>query len=81
MSSFQHMYVMVHVTVVKMCSNCSLQVLQKHCEETWSALTKKSEEDKYKSLVKSEAQHGDIQSVIDVLKECWNSVHVFWYVL
>jgi hypothetical protein len=78
-SSVQHMYVMVHVTVLVRCSNSSLQVLQKHCEETGSALTKKSEEEK--SLVKNKAQHGDIQSVVDVLKECWNSVHFFWYVL
>jgi len=73
------MYVMAHVTVVVRCSNYSLQILQKHCEVTGSALAKKSKEEK--SLVKNEAQHGDIQSVIDVLKECWNSVHFFWYVL
>jgi hypothetical protein len=79
MYSVQHMYVMVPVTVLIRCSNSSLQVLQKHCEETWLALTKKSKEEKPK--VKNEAQHGDIQSVIDALKECWNSVHFFWYVL
>lgn len=78
-SSVQYMYVMVYVTVLVRCSNSSLQVLQKHCEETGSALMKKSKEEK--SLVKNDAQHGDIQSVIDVLKECWNSVHFFWYVL
>jgi len=79
MSSLQHMYVMVHVTILVRCSNSSLQVLQKHCEETCSALTEKSKEEK--PLVKNETQHGDIQSVIDALKECWNSVHFFWYVL
>jgi ribosomal protein L37E len=73
------MYVMVHVTVLVRCGNSSLQVLQKYCEETGLALTKKSKEEK--SLVKNEAQHGDIQSVMDVLKECWNSVHFFWCVL
>jgi len=78
-SSVQHMYVVVNMTVLVRCSNSSLQVLQKHCEETGSALTKKSEQEK--SLVKNEAQHGDIQSVVDVLKQCWNSVHFFWYVL
>jgi hypothetical protein len=80
MSSLQHMFVMVHVTVLVRCSN-SLQVLQKRCEEPWSALMEKSNEEKYKSLVKNKAQHGDIQSVIDILKECWNSIHFFWYVL
>lgn len=81
MSSPQHVFVMVHMTVLVRCGNSSLQVLQKQCEETRSALMKKSDEEKYKSLVKNKAQHGDIQSVIDVLKECWNSVHFFWYVL
>jgi hypothetical protein len=75
------MFVMVHVTILLRCSNYSLQVLQKHCEETWSALTEKSNEEKYKSLVKNKAQPGDIQSVIDILKECCNSIHFFWYVL
>jgi hypothetical protein len=78
-SSLQHMYVTVDVTVLVRCSNSPLQVLQKHCEETGSAVMKKNEEEK--SLVKNEAQHGESQSVIDALKECWNSVHFFWYVL
>jgi len=77
-SSLQCMYVTVHMTFLVRCSNSSLQVLQKHCEETGSAVTKKNEE--VKSLVKNEAQRGDIQSVIDALKECWNSVYFFWYV-
>jgi hypothetical protein len=81
MSSLLHTYVVVDVTVLVRCYSSSLQVLQKHCEEALSALTKKCEEEKYKSHVKNKAQHEDIQSVTDVLKECWNSVHFFWYVL
>jgi hypothetical protein len=81
MSSLLQMYVVVDVTVLVRCYNSSLQVLQNHCEEAVSALTKTSKEEKHKSPVKNEAQHKDIQSVTDVLKECWDSVHLFWYVL
>jgi rRNA-processing protein FCF1 len=66
---------------LELVSRCvtDIEVLQKHCEETGSAVTKKNEE--VKSLVKNEAQRGDIQSVIDALKECWNSVYFFCAVM
>jgi hypothetical protein len=81
MSSLLFIYVVVGVKVLVRCYNSSFQVLQKHCEETGSALMKKSEEEKNKALVNNEAQCEDIQCVIDVLKDCWNSVQFFWYVL